>query len=103
MRDIGIMGGRATLALLFLGLVGVLTLLRIGNKRGTRAYRARIALWSMAVMLTAGTAMLAAATSAEAETKGEGPPDGTPAIDEAPAEYADPDMVSCYCTVGPWH
>lgn len=103
MKDIGFIHGRATLALLFLGLVGALALLRIGNKRGTRAYRVRIALWSMAVMLTAGTAVLAGTAAADAETVSPISPDANYTVDEGPVDYADQDMVSCYCTVGPWH
>jgi hypothetical protein len=102
MKDIGIIHGRATLALLFLGLVGALALLRIGNKRGTPVYRVRIALWSMAVMLTAGTAVLTGTATAKAESV-EDVPEATMAVDEEATEYADQEIVYCYCTVGPWH
>jgi hypothetical protein len=108
------------LGVLLLMLAG-LRLLSVGKKRGTPAYRWRMALWaaSLTVAAAAGVVSVSPPAAGESVSMGDIPfqEPGGPSwevvpsaqeeeeailpADSAPAEVEPSQMISCYCTVAP--
>ena len=101
MKGMEIMGWKLGLAALVLLFVGVITVLRLGTKRGTKMYRTRMALWALAVGLLAGGAVVAGASGASAEIVADVSEDETDVTASPDASVEDDMMVTCYCTVSP--
>lgn len=101
MKGMDVVGWKLGMASLVFLLIGVLSMLRVGSRRGTRMYGIRLALWAIAVGLLSGGAVVAGTSSASAEVSSP-VPDNEVDIAASPDDSAEDTLyTSCYCTVSP--
>ena len=75
MKDVAFSMWKWTAVGLLVGAVGGMLLFGIGRRRGTRTYRWRLALWTLALSLPGGTVMVTAGCAGVSEKKAEKKPD----------------------------